>query len=560
MDLTNANLATCSAIAEELSRLGVRLAVVSPGSRSTPLAVAFDRQPNIETFVGIDERACSYLALGAAQVTRTPVVLICTSGTAAANYLPAITEADLSAVPLLVLTADRPPELRGVGAGQAIDQIKIYGDAVRLFVEVGNHPADDEGLVHARSLACRAFAAAAGDPRPGPVHLNFGLREPLAPVPGPVPVEASSNLALEGRNALPLTEVVSVPPRAGQVELGRIGDLLEGRTRFMLVAGRHLDPSVRGPAMALANHLGAPVLAEPTSQLRSGAREGDPIVWRYQAVLSDGPAPDALLPDAVIRIGDMPTSKALRGMLSSAADCVQIVIDPEYGWHEPSRIAAMILRLDVSSTLDALAATLPARDDDSFAEEWLSAQQATLAGADQTREFDRAAIHRAVRETSRDGDVVYTASSLAIRDQEAATSPDPRDVTFLANRGANGIDGLVSSGIGAALASGRRTTVITGDVGFRHDAGALDLLAGLDLDVRILVINDGGGRIFEKLPQKDSMSPDEFQRRMLAAGEVEAATLAATWGIPATRVDDAEALAEALEHPGPLVIEAFPVV
>ena len=156
MDRTNPNLAFCSAVAEELSRCGVRLAVISPGSRSTPLAIAFDRDPGIETFVGIDERASSFLALGAAQATETPVVMICTSGTAAANYLPAVTEADLSAVPLLVLTADRPPELRGVGAGQVIDQIKLYGDAVRLFVEVGSHEPDDAGLIHARSLACRS--------------------------------------------------------------------------------------------------------------------------------------------------------------------------------------------------------------------------------------------------------------------------------------------------------------------------------------------------------------------------------------------------------------------
>lgn len=558
MDQTNENLAICSAMAEEFSRLGVRLAVISPGSRSTPLAIAFDRQDGIETFVGIDERSCSFLALGAAQATSTPVVLICTSGTAAANYLPAIAEADLSTIPLLVLTADRPPELRGVGAGQTIDQIKIYGDAVRLFVEVGNHEADDAGLIHARSLACRAFAASAGDPRPGPVHLNFGLREPLAPIPGPGTVTASGELALKGRDNIPLTEVISPPSRVGEGDLARIREMFEGRDRFMIVAGRQLDPSLARPTMELAAHLGAPVLAEPTSQLRSGIRNEDRIVWRYEAILSESGALETFEPDAVIRIGEMPTSKSLRKMLASCPDCVQLAIDPHHGWHEPSKIAAMILRSDVSSTLESLVSVLPSFDEGPFARAWLSAQGATLVRDDSVSTFDRSAIHGVVGRTTRDGDIIYTASSLAIRDQESESPPTERRVAFLANRGANGIDGLVSSGIGAALASGRRTTVITGDVGFRHDVGALDLLAGLDLDIRILVVNDGGGRIFERLPQKEAMSRDEFDRLMLTPGEVEAATLAATWGIPATRVDDAEALTEALEHPGPLVIEAFP--
>lgn len=561
MDATNGNLAFCSVLAEELALSGVRLAVISPGSRSTPLAVAFEREPAIETFVGIDERACSFLALGAAQASSTPVVLICTSGTAAANYLPAVAEADLSAVPLLVLTADRPPELRGVGAGQTIDQIKIYGDAVRLFVEVGNHTADDAGLIHSRSLACRAFAAAAGDPRPGPVHLNFGFREPLAPSPESDGPDAGLRLAVEGRGDRPLTEVVSPLATPGPDEIELIRSRFEGRSRFMIIAGRQTDPGVARPTFDLARRLGAPVLAEPTSQLRSASTGSDPIVWRYDAILSGEVPPEALRPDAVVRIGEMPTSKALRQMLSEAFECTQLVIDPAHGWNEPSRIADLILRADPAGTLDALAEALPAVVDRTFAGMWLSAQEdlpGPVGGPE--GQLDRAAVHRAVRDTALEGEIIYTASSLAIRDQEAESPPGPRGVIYLANRGANGIDGLVSSGIGAALASGSRTTVITGDVGFRHDVGALDLLTGLDLDVRIVVVNDGGGRIFERLPQKQSMTPEEFDRLMLAPGSVEASLLAATWDIPATRVDDAEALIEALEHPGPLVIEVFPAV
>jgi 2-succinyl-5-enolpyruvyl-6-hydroxy-3-cyclohexene-1-carboxylate synthase len=558
MDRTNSNLAFCSAMAEELSRCGVQLAVISPGSRSTPLALAFEREPGIETFVGVDERACSFLALGAAQASSTPVVLICTSGTASANYHPAVAEADLSAVPLILLTADRPPELRDVGAGQAIDQIKMFGDAVRLFVEVGDHRADDPGLIHSRSLACRAFSASAGDPRPGPVQLNLGLREPLAPVPDPASVVATSTLALEGRGDRPLTEVISKPADPADLDIQRVSSLLQGRDRVMIVAGRQLDPGVAEPASRLAERLGAPLLAEPTSQLRSGPHDTGRVVWRYDAILGSDEVQELLIPEAVIRIGEMPTSKALRKMLSEAPDCVQIVVDPSGGWHEPSRIADLILRSDTGSTLERFAATLPAAPDDAFARQWLTAQDGTI-GADRGDErLDRAAIHRAIHRTAKDGEIIYTASSLAIRDQEAEAPPGPQALTYLANRGANGIDGLVSSGIGAALATGRRTTAVTGDVGFRHDVGALDLLAGLDLDIRIVVVNDGGGRIFERLPQKDSMSPEEFDRLMLTPGSVEPSVLAATWGIPATRVDDIDALVEALEHPGPLVVEVCP--
>ena len=184
MDPTNANTALASAFVEELARGGLRHAVVSPGSRSTPLAVALWRAPEIEVTVIVDERSAAFFALGAAQASGAPVALLCTSGTAVANYHPAVIEADESGLPLVVLSADRPPELRGIGAGQTIDQIKVFGESVRWFCEVGTHEADDDGLLHYRSVACRALAAARGEVRPGPVHLNLPWREPLAPVAG----------------------------------------------------------------------------------------------------------------------------------------------------------------------------------------------------------------------------------------------------------------------------------------------------------------------------------------------------------------------------------------
>ena len=216
VDTTNVNTALASAFVEELARGGLRRAVVSPGSRSTPLAVALWRQPEIEVTVLVDERSAGFFALGAAQASGVPVALLCTSGTAVANYHPAVCEADESGVPLVVLSADRPPELRGIGAGQTIDQVKLFGSAVRWFCEVGTHAADDNGLLHYRSVACRALAAARGETRPGPVHLNLPWREPLAPVPVEGAVTATDPLALEGRDGRPLTAVtrVDVEPSA----------------------------------------------------------------------------------------------------------------------------------------------------------------------------------------------------------------------------------------------------------------------------------------------------------------------------------------------------------
>src|SRR4051795_2634238 len=270
MDRTNRNSALASAFAEELARSGVRRAVVCPGSRSTPLALALWREPEIEVAVIVDERSAGFFALGAAHAGGTPVAVVTTSGTAAANLHPAVCEADESHVPLLVLTSDRPPELRGVGAGQTIDQLKLYGDAVRWFCEAGTHDADDDGLLHFRSVACRAYAAAVGDPSPGPVHLNVPWREPLAPVPVEGQVTASDRLALEGRGEAPLHDVTRARPRAEESTLDELATLLEQTPRGLVVAGRQPDMRLAGPVAELAAATGYPILAEPTSQLRRG--------------------------------------------------------------------------------------------------------------------------------------------------------------------------------------------------------------------------------------------------------------------------------------------------
>lgn len=543
MDPTNANTALASAFAEELARGGLRRAVVSPGSRSTPLALALWREPEIEVTVIVDERSAAFFALGAAQASGEPVALLCTSGTAVANYHPAVCEADESALPLLVLSADRPPELRGIGAGQTIDQIKVFGSSVRWFCEVGTHEADDDGLLHYRSVACRALAAARGETRPGPVHLNLPWREPLAPVPVDGAVTATNPLALSGREGRPLTAVTRIDLEPSGFLLdevaGHIGDAISG----VIIAGRQLDPELREPLAHLARVSGFPILAEPTSQLRCGPHDRSHVITTYDQLLRDERFARSVVPELVLRFGEMPTSKPLRAWLAaSGAD--QIVVDPHGGWNEPSRQAAALLRADPTELAAGWAARLGGEDRGEPGA-WLTAERAARGALEAELSGDgpisEPALHLALGLAHRDGDLVYTASSMPIRDQESFLAAEEADVLFLCNRGANGIDGLVSSGIGAAEASGRRTTIVTGDLGLLHDIGGLAALREVSTPVRIVVVDNDGGGIFHFLQQETAMGAEEFEALLGTPRGVDAERAAALFDLPHHRL---ESLAE----------------
>jgi 2-succinyl-5-enolpyruvyl-6-hydroxy-3-cyclohexene-1-carboxylate synthase len=547
MDPTNANTALASAFVEELARGGLRRAVVSPGSRSTPLAVALWRQPGVEVAVIVDERSAAFFALGAAQAGGEPVALLCTSGTAAANYHPAVAEADESAVPLVVLTADRPPELRGIGAGQTIDQIKLFGESVRWFCEVGTHGADDDGLLHYRSVACRALARARGEVRPGPVHLNLPWREPLAPVPVVGAVTATDPLALDGREGRPLTAVTRIDLEPSPFVLdevaGHIGDAIAG----VIVAGRQLDPELREPLTHLARASGFPILAEPTSQLRCGPHDRSYVVSTYDQLLREEHFARGVVPELVLRFGEMPTSKPLRSWLAaSGAD--QIVVDPLAGWNEPTLRAAAILRAEPTE-LAAGWATRLEKEERPQPSAWLAADRAARAVLDAEladAPVSEPGLHHALGRAHRDGDLVYTASSMAIRDQETFLGAESADALFLCNRGANGIDGLISSGIGAAQASGRPTTIVTGDLGLLHDLGGLAALRDVDVPVRIVVVDNSGGAIFHFLPQEKALEGEEFEALLGTPRAVDVVRAAALFDLPHVRLESLTDLPAAL--------------
>jgi 2-succinyl-5-enolpyruvyl-6-hydroxy-3-cyclohexene-1-carboxylate synthase len=587
MDLTNGNTALASAFVEELTRGGLRRVVVSPGSRSTPLAVALWREAEIEVTVIVDERSAAFFALGAAQASGEPVALLCTSGTALANYHPAVAEADESGLPLVVLSADRPPELRGIGAGQTIDQIKPFGESVRWFCEVGTHEADNAGLLHMRSVACRALARARGEIRPGPVHLNLPWREPLSPVPVEGAVTATDALALHGREGRPLTAVTRVDLEPSTFVLdevaGHIGDAIAG----VIIAGRQTDPELRGPLAHLARASGFPILAEPTSQMRLGPHDRSYVVSTYDTLLRDEHWARGVVPELVLRFGELPTSKPLRRWLAaSGAD--QIVVDPSGGWNEPTGHAAAIIRADPTECASGWATRLekasadggtghplPSRTAGRFVQgaarpapdAWLRAEAVALsviaeelgqpvdpdAAASSIADIaasgsaiEEAALHLALGRAHRDGDLVYTASSMPIRDQEAFLAPGDADVLLLCNRGANGIDGLISSGIGAADAGGRPTTIVTGDLGLLHDIGGLAALRDVLTPVRIVVIDNGGGGIFHFLPQQEALDGDEFEALLGTPRGVSVERAAALFNLPYRHLESLADLPAAL--------------
>ena len=560
--MTNRNTALASAMAEELARSGVRRAVISPGSRSTPLAVALWRQPDIEVNVILDERSAGFFALGTALATGLPAVVLCTSGSAAANLHPAVVEADEAGVPLILLTADRPPELRDIGAGQTIDQLKLYGDSVRWFCEVGTHEADDDGLRHFRSVACRAYASARGDPRPGPVHLNVPWREPLAPVAAAGQVTARDPLALEGRADLPLHAVAPGRPRAEEALLDKLTERIERSPRGLIVVGRQLDPGLAEPVAELAAAAGYPIVAEPTSQLRRGPHDRSLVVTTYDSIVREQPT--ELEPELVVRFGDLPTSKPLRQWLAAIEDLDQIVIDPAYEWREPTRRAATLVRAEPRFTAHVLSERLArlrpgaeAVAGAPYAEGWLEAERAVRDAVDgrlrALDELSEPGVWDALGRALRDGDSVFAASSMPVRDLEAFLRPGPEGVRFASNRGANGIDGLVSTSAGLAAGSRSRTWAVLGDLALFHDVGGLAAVRHAP-ELRLIVIDNSGGGIFHFLPQAEAMPEAEFEALLGTPAGRDPANAATLFGLTVAVPQTPGELEEALAGDAQMVV------
>jgi 2-succinyl-5-enolpyruvyl-6-hydroxy-3-cyclohexene-1-carboxylate synthase len=526
----NPTYAYISAFIDELWRAGVHHTVVCPGSRSTPLALALAQEKGIRLWTHVDERSAAYFGLGLAKRLGEPVALVCTSGTAAANFLPAVVEAHLSHLPLLVLTADRPHELRDCGAPQAIDQNRLYGAQVKWYVEVAPPEATNEALRYIRALAGRAAATARAVPT-GPVHLNFPLREPLTPERAPLPPAAERDpLAWQGRGTRLgqsttsyVRATTALPGMLAAADNERLVAVLRDCRRGLIVVGpRHCDEGLAEALLRLGQQLGFPILADPLSSLRGTALSrapSAPIVSSYDALLRSERFVEQATPELVLRFGPMPTSKAFLLYLRRYPHCRQIVIDGQAGWEEPMQLASEVIQADPESLacwlLQANLHEPPEHTDVGWRDLWLQADavaRLTLAQgvAGYTEPFE-GRIFTELADLLPEGATLFVGNSMPVRDCDTFFWPQEKRIYVLGNRGASGIDGVLSTALGvAARTPAEPVVLVIGDLSFYHDLNGLlaAKLHGLQLTV-VLVNNDGGG-IFSFLPQADY--PEHFER------------------------------------------------
>ncbi len=522
--------AFAATLVDEWVRAGVAHAVVSPGSRSAPLALALAAEPRLRLHVVLDERSAGFCALGIGKATRVPAVVLTTSGTAAVELHPAVVEASQARVPLLVCTADRPPELRGVGAPQTVDQVGLYGGAVRWFCEPG--VAEAVTMWTWRSLAARALAEATG-PRPGPVHLNLAFRDPLVADPSPLPLARPSGATW---HAVPPCPPGTVSPEA------EIVGLLSAE-RGMIVAGAGCgDPQA---VHALAASRGWPVLADPPS----GCRLPLPTtVAAFDALLRHRPFAEAQTPEVVVRLGAPPASKVLAGWLA-VSGAHQLLIDPEAAWVDPERTAAVVVHTDPAAWCRALTAPAEEPGSGAWLQTWSEADAAAQVAMDAVvarhRELTEPGVARALAAALAPGSTLVVSSSMPVRDLEWYAAPRT-GLRVLANRGANGIDGVTSTAVGVALATGRPTALLIGDLAFLHDANGLLGLANRGVDLIIVVVDNAGGGIFSFLPPAQALAVERFELLFATPQDVDLVALADLHGLPASRVHDRGALESVL--------------
>ncbi len=514
----NAVYAFVEAFVDELARSGVGNVVICPGSRSAPLAMSFAAHAGIHTWMHIDERSAAFFALGMAKRGRQPVALLCTSGTAAANFFPAIIEAKLAHVPLLVLTADRPPELRDNGAPQAIDQNRLYGSYPKWFVDVALPEATNAALHYIRTLADRAVALTSAAPA-GPVHLNFPFREPLTPDPitGQIlpPPEQRDPIAWYGRpgNAPYITVSETLLAASSDTAIRRTAEQLRSAPHGLIIAGPQDEPALAGPLVSLAEYLGYPILADPLSQVRCGPHNRDLVLSSYDAFLRDEMFVTRAEPQIILRFGAMPTSKPVLLYLQRYPACPQIVIDGNTGWEEPTQLASMLIHTDPVAFCRVLEEHIRQPEEDIYQEEgttwlrlWQQADHATRIALDTAiRDFPpffEGRVFSELYELLPEGTALYVGNSMSVRDMDTFFWSSERRLHILGNRGANGIDGVTSSALGASAAAPEQPTVlVVGDLSFLHDLNGLLAARLHGLHLTIVLINNDGGGIFSFLPQ-----------------------------------------------------------
>lgn len=531
-DTGSLNLQWSQAMIAGFVAAGVTDAIISPGSRSTPLALTMLRQPRLRCHVAIDERSAAFFGLGIAKVQRRPVLLLATSGTAPANWLPAIIEASQAGVPLIAISADRPPELHACGANQTVPQPSMFANWIRAEHALGApHPGFEPGYLH--RLAARAVEQASW-PHPGPVHINQPFREPLLPADPQVADDLPPPVALANPLAAPDT-----------AQLDELARRISGRPGLIVCGETPADPDL-APAIAnLARRLACPILAEPLSNLRFGQHDRTQLCTRYNRWLETTSSQKISAPAWIIRIGAFPITRNLQNYVSSISD-THAVLDPWPRWIDPTHRITHLIRSTPATACAALAERNLQPPPAGWQEAFRAAEEHAAASAEPSH------IPVLLDEIP-DGTAVFVGNSLAIRQLDSLSGQGTKTLHFHANRGASGIDGNISTSSGIAAAHGK-TVALLGDLTCQHDIGSLALARGRD--IVIVIVNNGGGGIFELLPQRNL---PEFEQGWRTPQNIDFGHAAKAFGIDYAQAstDDAlrQAIRQALQAGGPHLIE-----
>lgn len=498
-----------AALVDEFYQLGVRHAVFSPGSRSTTMAMLFKEHEGFETYMNIDERSASFMALGIAKAHKEPTVLVCTSGSAVAHYLPAILEAQYSGIPLIVLSADRPHTLLHVGAPQTVDQHKIFGTTVNYFEELAV-PQESHYYTYPRQVARKAYMKAM-DTKKGPVHINVPLFEPLVPELSRNHFEAgrssfkvvkpnySSVFGCDNRNNL--THVNNaIDITHGNDGTKEINDLLERYERILILAGPQIDIDEANTIRFFGEALQAPILADPLSNVR-GCGTSKVVISTYDALLAGQALWNELKPDCVIQFGQIVVSKRVQQMIASWTDVEYVEVNPTMDSMNPTGKTTIHMQasIDVFTHLHG-----KNNSSDTYLNIWRRLDQAgkkqlSLA-IDEPHCFEGRTIRELQKQIPEDGQI-FVANSMTIRDFDYFWFSGESKAVLYGNRGVNGIDGTISTALGLA-ANGRPTYLVTGDLSLFHDLNGLAVAKTHNLNLTIILHNNDGGGIFEYLPQK----------------------------------------------------------
>ena len=502
MDQAMVNIRWCMSLLDGLVSAGVTRVVISPGSRSTPLVIAADKHPALDCHVLVDERSAAFYALGMAKSCDMPVILVSTSGSAPANWYPAIVEAAHSFVPLVLLTADRPWELQHCGANQTIDQVKLFGDQVNAFHGLPNAEASPAGLNKLRGLG-RQLVAESRWPAAGPVHVNMPFREPLVPADYHIDAPAAE-ISIQ---ALPVTEV-----HAQQLAL--LGDAVSAKRGLILCGPGIQDEEFTAAVTQLAAELHSPILADPLANLRHGSHDKNLVVSRYALFLDDNEIMDK--PEWVIRFGAMPVSSALQRYLAGCT-CPQFVVDHRGRWPDPLNQASQVLHASPATLCGQLCGLelQPAASD--WVDLWLGTETFYDQRLDSpgTAQPPEASVVKQLISILPDHSLLFSGNSSAIRYLDCYAGRTDKHLHIIANRGVSGIDGNVSTFLGlAATYTGQgKPVAFMGDLAFFHDMNGLAAARGLN--AVIIINNNNGGGIFAQLAQKDLPGFERYWRTPL---------------------------------------------